>query len=383
MRILVIHPHLGHFGGSERLTRILVYELERLSQEVVVLTASRNEAWFPQTQNVLFETIKRRGDGPLLPQPHVDKAFDILTSLNEVIHRYQPDVVLSMIQEPVYLMLTNIVAPRIGTAIYIHYPVEEEVNEHNVYKFYSMYRFPKLYERFYKDVDIHMTNSNYTAAALYRMFNIESNVVYPAVEWDFFNYEPDLSERRESVILTVGRFVPQKRHRLIVDVFRRIVKPEVPDARLVIIGVPDKRHEEYYEELKSCIEDDPDIELIDRVLTNEELIHYYRMSKVYVHLRVGEHFGMVPVEAMSQGVIPIVPANSGIAEVISHGLDGYVFNNDDELVKYLLKTLKLSDEEASKFRRFAYRRAWYFNPDRFAKEVLHYLRLVAPSQKVG
>ncbi|MEM4520037.1 MAG: hypothetical protein QXD94_06340, partial [Sulfolobales archaeon] len=78
-----------------------------------------------------------------------------------------------------------------------------------------------------------------------------------------------------------------------------------------------------------------------------------------------------------QGAIPILPEQSGLAEIVTNGRDGFVAANDDEFLKYILKTLRMPKKELCEIKRFAYRRAWYFNPDRLAKEVLHYLRIIS------
>ncbi len=370
------------------MTRILIYELERHNSDVIVLTGSRNEEWFPESRNVKFELVRNVIElcKPDVTLPYnLERIVDLIYSLHDVIHRYDPDVVLTMIQEPIYGVLVKIVRPDLRNAIYIHYPIEEEVTSENLPVFISRLRFPTFYEQFYKVIDLHMTNSNYTAQALYTMFGIESNVVYPAIEWDFFEQSlenEDLSKKREKVILTIGRFVPHKRHDILIDWFKRIIKPRIPDARLIVIGMVDERHKQYYERLKSLASDVKDVELVDRVLSTEELIRYYREASILVHLRIGEHFGLVPVEAASQGTIPIVPAKSGIAELVSHGRDGFLAHTDEEFIKYIFHTLEMPPDELVKIRRCAVRKAWYFNPDRFAKEILASLRIIARHEKV-
>lgn len=380
LRVLLIHPHLQLFGGSERLTKILIYELASLGSEVVVLSSARDEREFPTRPNVKYEFISdvftKIPSESILPLK-TERIINIIYSIDEVVRRHRPNVCLVMIQEPIYVMAMKLIEPRMGTAIYIHYPFEEELTSENVYVFLSLYRFPHLYESMYKLADLHMTNSNYTALALYKSFDIESNVVYPAVDWEFFRNEPDIYEDREHTILSVGRFVPQKRHEVLLDWFKRYIKPEVPDAKLIIIGVPDMRFMNYYERLKKLASEMDDVTLVDRALSSSEMIKYYRQARIYVHLRIGEHFGMAPVEAMSQGLIPILPERSGLAELITPGRDGFTARDDDEFIKYIVKLLKMSKDELIEMRKFAYRRAWYFNPDRFAKEVLNYLKIIA------
>lgn len=380
LRIMLIHPHLQLFGGSERLTKLLIYELSSLGHEVIVVSSGRDPNEFPSLPNVKFELIKNlfgKIPSDLILPIKTEKVINVVYAVDEVINRHRPSACLVMIQEPIYVLATKLSDPRMGSALYIHYPFEEELTSNNVYVFLNLYRFPHIYEGLYRLADLHMTNSNYTASALYRSFGIESNVVYPAVDWEFFIHEPDLNEVRDNVILTVGRFVPQKRQDLLLNWFKRQIKSEVPDARLVIIGVPDVRFTEYYERLKKLSSEIEGVVLIDRTLTPAEMIKFYREAKLYVHLRIGEHFGMAPVEAMSQGAIPILPEKSGLAELVTNSRDGFIASNDYEFINYIIKVLKMPKEDLIDMRKFAYRRAWYFNPDRFTKEVVHYLRIIS------
>jgi glycosyltransferase involved in cell wall biosynthesis len=379
LRILVIHPHIQLFGGSEVLTRILVSELSDLGHEVIVLSSGVAED-VVKLKNIKFEVMRdvfSKVPTDFILSMRTERIINIVYTVDEVLNRYKPDVCLVMIQEPIYVIATKLADPKMGTALYIHYPFEEELTSNNVYVFLTLYRFPHTYENLYKLADLHMTNSNYTASALYRSFGIESNVVYPAISWEYFRNQFDLSEDRKDIILTVGRFVPQKRQDVLLDWFKRFIKPEVPDAELVIIGMPDMRFLNYYDRLKKLSSEVEGVTFIDKVLTPDEMMKYYRMAKVYIHLRLGEHFGMAPVEAMSQGAIPILPEQSGLAELVTNGRDGYIARNDEEFIKYLIKLMKTPNQELINMRNFAYRRAWYFNPDRLAKEVLHYLKIIS------
>jgi len=373
MSLLLIYPHLSVVGGGERLTQILLYELDKRGFDVMVATHSRNPKYFPETSHVKFKLFKQ--SNLKLSCNRMVKISDILVTLDEIFNNYSIDTVFSMIQEPIYLLLAKIVKPNIPSAIYIHFPFEEEVTEENVDEFIEMYRFPGSYEFMYKFVDVRITNSNYTARVLRERFGLESNVIYPAVPWEFFEDEPDLTYDPGATIISVGRFVPRKRFDILIKMFKEKIKPEIPNAKLVIVGVPDVRHEKYYESLKTLVSSTEDIEFIDKPLTPKELIKLYRESRVYIHLRIGEHFGMAPVEAMSQGSIPILPLKSGLAELLTHKHDGYLFSNDEEAVVYMVKVLKMPRSEYLGFKKRIYRRALYFNPDRFTSDIIGYLGL--------
>ncbi len=377
MKLMIIHPHLNVLGGSEILTRILIYELEALGNEVIVLTGARNEEAFPETSKVKYALIKDVARGlKTRGNELLRRLTNILYSIDEVLKKEEPETVLLMIQEPIYGVLTKATNPKMGVSIYIHFPYEEELTKKNIEIFLKLYRFPGLYENLYRVIDLHITNSNYTASVLYKDFGVESNIVYPAVPWGFFTEEVDIKESRSNVIVNVGRFVPHKRQDLLVKWFKERIKPEVKDAKLYIIGIPDPRFMDYYERLKSMVAECEGVELVDRALRPEEMAKYHREAKLYVHLRIGEPFGMAPVEAMSQGAIPILPRKSGLAEVIAHGRNGFLFNTDDEALNYIIRLLKTPNEELVKIRKSAYIKSLYFTPERFTLDVLNYMKIL-------
>ncbi|RLF22970.1 MAG: hypothetical protein DRN15_07505 [Thermoprotei archaeon] len=379
MRLILIHPHLHVVGGSERLTQILLYELDRRGSEVLVLTGARNPEYFPETKNIKFRLFKRMDIE--VSELRVKQLLDLVFTLDDAFREFETNIVFSMIQEPIYLVLSKVIKPNVGTAVFIHFPFEEELTKENIEQFLRMYRFPGFYEDMYRFVDIKMTNSNYTARALYRYFGLESNVVYPAIPWSFFKLEPDLEYDPGPSLISVGRFVPQKRLDLLIEIFRDHVKPKVPEAKLFIVGVVDPRYKDYHEKLLSLAESTRDVEVIDRPLMPKELVEIYREARAYVHLRIGEHFGMAPVEAMSQGAIPILPMKSGLAELLTHGWNGYMYQQDSEIADYILRVLRMSRKDYLSMKKMVYRKALYFNPDRFASDVVGYLSLLETKQR--
>ncbi len=377
MKVLIVHPHLDLVGGSENLTRILLYELVEYCPEceIIVATRDRNPELFPDRKRIKFYFFKKM---ELYSKcPVTSKIIDLLITYDEILHDEVPDIALIMIQEPVHSLLLKTVRPGFKTAIYIHYPFEEELTEINLLKFFELYRFPNVYNAYYKYTDTRFVNSHYTLDALYRHYEVDADVIYPAVSWVYFENEPDISERRGKTIISVGRFVPHKRLDTLIKMFREHIKPKIPDAQLIIIGIPDIRYMDYYKELTKLAEETSDVMMISKSLRDEEMLQYYRMARVYVHLRIGEHFGMAPVEAMSQGVIPIIPRDSGLAELVTHGKDGFTYENDRQMLEYILHVLQMDNDELIKMSRRAIRTSYYFTPARFAKEIYYHLKVIA------
>jgi glycosyltransferase involved in cell wall biosynthesis len=47
-----------------------------------------------------------------------------------------------------------------------------------------------------------------------------------------------------------------------------------------------------------------------------------------------EHFGVTTVEAMSAGAVPVVINTGGQREIVTHGVDGFLWNDLDSLAEH-------------------------------------------------
>lgn len=72
-----------------------------------------------------------------------------------------------------------------------------------------------------------------------------------------------------------------------------------------------------------------------------EVINYLKQADVFVMVSEGEIFGLVYLEAMALGVIPIGSTNEGIDGVIKHGINGFLCEAGNvEKLANVLKTIK-------------------------------------------
>jgi len=363
-RVLVIHPHLDRFGGSERLTRILVGELRRKGLDVAVLTSVRDERWFPNNY-ARYYWLSPGNCGK-------SRQLSVVASISDAVSDFSPDSVVVMIQEPVYALATKLVDPRLPVALYIHFPIEEELTRENLARFMEIYRFPNMYNQFYSAVDALMTNSYRTASITLRLHWAEPAVVYPAIEWSFILSPGNPEAPRRNRIVSIGRFVPHKRFIELIQMFKE-VKRVISDAELYIIGTRDDRHPTYVEEVKAAAEGVKDVHVLDRFMRDEEMIEVLREAKAYAHLRLGEHFGMAPVEAMTQGVVPVIHSDSGLAEVTTHMVDAVHASSDEEFLKALKSLLTMPEVDRVRIARRGVETAKRFNPDSFTRRVLGHL----------
>lgn len=184
--------------------------------------------------------------------------------------------------------------------------------------------------------------SDYAAGAITRRWGIASDVLHPGVDTSFFS----MGSARAESILSVGRFASygnQKQHAHLIEMFRR-VHARNPGWTLVLAGsvedsAPCRR---YLAELREQAADLPVDFRVDVSLS--ALRDLYSSTCLYWHAtglgvnpirdpdRV-EQFGIVLVEAMASGVIPIAYNAGGVSEIIQHGRSGFLWRQNEELVE--------------------------------------------------
>jgi len=359
MRILIIHPHLFVKGGGERLTAILASGLPDLGHQTAILTASIRDG-FASLANTKVITIRE-----LIPQSELlpERILSIALSIRRAIKEEQPQAIISMTEDILNLGLSKFFSRGVKTIQYIHFPQEEELGETQQKGLYKRYfRFPEwLNRRFLWASDHLLCNSLYTREAIKRYWQREATVVYPPLAPVFMERPPNLEEPRENILLSVGRFTPLKRQDFLIRSFKEI-RGEVKDARLILAGFIDERHAGYFAEVSSCQDESIEFRINP---SDEDLLQLYRRAKLFCHPRIGEHFGLSPIEAMSQGV-PVVAYNSGgITEVITHRKDGFLVGSDEEFKSCMREVLLMDPERWLELQAEAHRRAHFFSPERF------------------
>jgi len=369
MRAIVIHPHLDVKGGSERLTKILCESLLNMGVDIKVITA-RSSDWFdPIRSKIAYLKTEDRS------------AEAVAKAIAEISQSFNPDFIVNMLQEPFFCYAAKQGSDK-PCVMYIHFPIDEEIEEKNLDSYFQHYRYPHLSFQNLGYVDAIAVNSKRTGLATWFIWGVKPEVVYPSIDSIFFS-DGEFEKRDTKTVLYVGRFVALKRQDFLLSAFERI-KREVPEAKLVITGFVDPRHRDYYEHVKEVYESLrdklKDVELIPNP-DDKTLLELYREAKVYTHPRVGEHFGMAPVEALSQLTPVVIRAPTGLAEVMTHGIEGFVAKSDTELVDYTIKVLKMGRDQWSKMGRAGYRLAQRFRPEFFGKRILGMVTSVARQRK--
>ncbi len=177
-------------------------------------------------------------------------------------------------------------------------------------------------------VDHFIANSNYIAKRIKKIYNRDSEVIYPPVDTEKFSCEIN----KENYYITASRFVPYKKIDLIVESFTRM-----PDKKLIVIGDgPDS------EKIKNRA--GKNIEFLG-YQTGQILANYMQKAKAFV-FAAEEDFGIMVVEALSCGTPVIALNKGGTAETIIDLQNGIHFNNQtvEDIIQAISKFEKIEDK---------------------------------------
>lgn len=199
-----------------------------------------------------------------------------------------------------------------------------------------------------------ITNSNYSKAAIQKEYDRNDILVLsPPVDVDTIiskvRIDQDLdssASSNEICILVVCRIEPTKRIENAIYL-ARLLKERKISAKITIAGSLESHYQNYYNDMIKLIAELDVSEIVELHIdvSFEELVKLMKKSKIFFHPREGEHFGMSIVEAMSAGLIPVVPAEGGQTEFVPME---YQYKSLEDATKIISLLANMSKENMSK-----------------------------------
>lgn len=247
--------------------------------------------------------------------------------------RYSPEIVHAGDLYP--QGLTALILKRLLGLPYIIYCHGEEVTQTDRYRYQ-----PKVRDRIYRNADGVVANSEFARQNLLRIGVHPDRIckITPGVDTKRFRPGPpniellrQYSLEGKTVILTVGRLVPRKGHRVALEAFASVCG-QFPDAHYLIVGTgPEETR------LRQCVRQ---LGLEDRVtfagfVSSDVLPYFYNLCEVMLLINRQEAdgdvegFGIVFLEANAAGKPVIGGRSGGALEAIIDGTTGYLVNPED------------------------------------------------------
>lgn len=226
---------------------------------------------------------------------------------------------------------------------------------------------------------IKTTHSHFCKKALEKIWKIKIDFVHwGAVDTGLF--KPQI---KQNLIINVGRwFTPShnqhcKRQDFLAAAFKKLYDQGLKGWRLGLVGPvePGQENLDYFNQVKKLSRGYPIDFLPDTDF--DSLVKLYGRAKIYWHAtgygtdaatnpQASEHFGIATIEAMAAGAVPVVINQGGQPEIVNHAVNGFLWQNQKELIKY---TLLLIDDEKLRIKlaREAQQRAKDFSKQKFCQ----------------
>jgi len=222
-------------------------------------------------------------------------------------------------------------------------------------------------------------NSEFTRRVAQKNLDYECQTLYPPVDVNKF----ESSSNKENIILAVGRFdniLNFKKQDVLIEAFKQLNQPQ---WKLILAGgsMESPEHNHYLKYLQT-LADESNIEFVVNASFNI-LQKLYSQSKIFwhaagfdedenIHPEHTEHFGITTVEAMASGLVPVVVAKGGLTEIVSDGVDGFLWSTIPELIdktNALINSSELTTQLSLK----AIEKSQLFTKEKFAA---HFLELI-------
>ncbi len=239
------------------------------------------------------------------------------------------------------------------------------------------------YERF-------LANSRFTADWIDRLWGVPAEVLHPPVQMS------PTTTRGDQRVLSIGRFFDPsfghcKKQDVLMGAWERMEHAGLVDEwSFEMIGGADGASREYVLDLRRRARD---LRVDVRVNAPRQVLTEALSSASFLWHAAGhgedpiahpdrfEHFGIAVVEAMSAGIIPLVYAEAGPAEIVRDGIDGRWWGTMDELTE-ITGELIADDAARQVMSRAAAERATEYSSSAFATafdSALASARVSAPS----
>ena len=181
-----------------------------------------------------------------------------------------------------------------------------------------------------------LTNSEYSRRAIWNTFGTDSTVLSPPVEVERFRSAVWLrrsGKKYASTILVISRLHHTKKIENAIRLAKLLKKNKIAEG-MTIVGDLSPDSLQYYSYLKQMVKEYNLGKYVKFEVNANfgKLIDLMRRSKVYLHPLPGEPFGISIVEAMSAGLIPVVPDIGGHTEFVPSKYQYHTFGGAVEAI---------------------------------------------------
>lgn len=171
---------------------------------------------------------------------------------------------------------------------------------------------------------------------------------------------------KDIVMISVGRLASEKNWPTLLNATALVLK-DFPRFRLVLIGDgPDKKG---LEDLAKELGIQKRITFTGSIRFSE-IPAYMKAANLFGFASITETQGLATLEAMAAGLPVVAVDASGTRDILKHGQQGYLVENNAEALAAGIKKLLSNPDRMQKFAAAAYKKAQSFNIEKLTERLL-------------
>lgn len=214
--------------------------------------------------------------------------------------------------------------------------------------------------------------SNFTISAINSAYKIpteEIELAYPPVNVEL--KDPLEFEGKKNSVISIGRFDENKDQQSQI-----LIAKHNPNLKFYLCGfTPNKSSELYFESCEAMIKKENLLNIkLFRNVANEELIKRLNESKFFLHTMKDEPFGLVTVEAIIHGCIPLVHSSGGSREIVR--MSELMFDNVVDASKKLNILSQIGPNRARELINGLFKKVAEFDEKKFKKKMTQKLESI-------
>ena len=363
MKIALVHDWFNEYAGSERVVEQILECYPEADVFSIVNFLPKEQQFFLKNKKIRTSFIqnlpfaRKAFRKYLLLMPFAVEQFD-LTDYDLVIsssHAFAKGVITHSNQLHISYVHTPI---RYAWDFQFQYLKNSNLEQglKSIIARYMLHKIRLWDYRTANGVDFFIANSKYVSLRIWKTYRRESEVIYPPVNIDVYNF----NSKKDNFYLTVSRMVPYKRVDLVVRAFS-----QMPDKKLVVIG------------------DGPELNNVRKLAAkNIEILGYQTSSIVKEYMEKAkcfvfaaeEDFGIVSVEAQACGTPVIAYGRGGATESVINNETGIFFKNQN--VEDIINAVKYFEINHENFNPINIRRTVErFSVNNFKKKFKNFVDL--------
>lgn len=309
-RVLHIIPNFG-IGGAERLVVNLLTAIDKEKFEVAAVSLYR------ESGTILEREIREKGLKVYYLDKHLGLDLRMIPKLYRLFRAFRPDVVHTHRYVLRYTLLPALLCHFPVCVHTVHNVAQKEVDQAGKLVHFVAFRLAGV---------VPVSISQEVAATVQALYGqrMKTPVIYNGIPTERFSALPDKrGEGEDMVLLHIGRFSPQKNHRLLIEAFSLAVK-ECPKMRLWLVGDGELR---------------PEVEKIvaEKGLESRasflgicaDVSEHLRQCDIFVLSSDWEGVPLTVLEAMATGRPVISTSVGGVPELVEDGITGILVSPGD------------------------------------------------------